>query len=181
MEYVFPNSIEEAAIMLDRVKPGWENKIDVERLNMGEYDRCILGQLYDGHYNEGIKELFNKNTYDNTTKNRSEIFCSADSKDTWLSEINKRLNPQSQTRDFAWALGQLKAGKRVTREIWGNQYLVFAGLETLVFFDTKGDSHCKIVMDNFLANDFKVVTPTIDEVAVGETFTHENKTFKRTE
>lgn len=33
------------AAYLDVVKPGWHNKIDVERLNLASCHQCVIGQL----------------------------------------------------------------------------------------------------------------------------------------
>ena len=48
--------IEAGIALLDEKVPGWEQHIDIQRLNMGDCKRCILGQLY-GDYNIGIKKL----------------------------------------------------------------------------------------------------------------------------
>lgn len=41
---------------LDEKKPGWESRIDIERLNLANPMQCVLGQLY-GEYTVGIVEL----------------------------------------------------------------------------------------------------------------------------
>ena len=38
-----------AARVLDTMNPGWESRININRLNMASFTDCVLGQLY-GHY-----------------------------------------------------------------------------------------------------------------------------------
>ena len=42
--------------LLDRVEPGWFHRIDVNALDVSQYDRCILGQLYKD-YRLGLSAL----------------------------------------------------------------------------------------------------------------------------
>jgi hypothetical protein len=42
--------------LLDEHMPGWELKIDVGTLDMGDCDVCVLGQLV-GEYTEGLHQL----------------------------------------------------------------------------------------------------------------------------
>jgi len=44
------------ALLLDEERPGWENEIDVDQLDMGHGGHCILGQLYGG-YSDGLIRL----------------------------------------------------------------------------------------------------------------------------
>ena len=44
------------AAMLDRVTPGWHERIDLAELNLGDCHDCILGQLY-GWYITGRDTL----------------------------------------------------------------------------------------------------------------------------
>jgi len=46
-----PKTVGEAAILLDEIKPGWHDQIDVNKLNQNLCDKCILGQLYGGYWN----------------------------------------------------------------------------------------------------------------------------------
>lgn len=43
--------------LLDKRMPGWDNRIDLYRLDMEDYRHCVLGQLY-GAYHRGIYSLF---------------------------------------------------------------------------------------------------------------------------
>ena len=42
--------VERGARLLDKRKPGWQDRIDLARLSVASADFCILGQLYAGHY-----------------------------------------------------------------------------------------------------------------------------------
>jgi hypothetical protein len=45
-----------AAAILDRVKPGWRDRINASTLDLTSNDLCVLGQLY-GHYRRGLVSL----------------------------------------------------------------------------------------------------------------------------
>jgi len=51
-----PANVERGAAFLDERDPNWPNKIDVGRLDLGDCERCILGQLYVD-YDEALTEL----------------------------------------------------------------------------------------------------------------------------
>ncbi len=42
--------IELGAQVLDEVHPGWVDRIDLEKLNLGSYSCCVVGQLNDGTF-----------------------------------------------------------------------------------------------------------------------------------
>ena len=43
-------TVERGAELLDKVQPGWEDKIDLDELDLSSCSACILGQLYmDAH------------------------------------------------------------------------------------------------------------------------------------
>ena len=44
-------------MLLDKVKPGWEQRINVETLNLESAMECVLGQLY-GSYADGLSALW---------------------------------------------------------------------------------------------------------------------------
>lgn len=50
------DSVQLGAAFLDGHVPGWEDRIDPERLDLGDGCDCILGQLY-GRYEDGLAEL----------------------------------------------------------------------------------------------------------------------------
>lgn len=42
---------------LDRQLPGWEEEIVLSKLDMGDYQHCVIGQLFDGAYSYGLQIL----------------------------------------------------------------------------------------------------------------------------
>lgn len=86
MFYPWPETIKEAAEVLDKAKPGWAKLININTLNMQSHTKCILGQLY-GDYIIGKQKLFGLNpepAWQGTPINNI--------RETWISEINIRLN-----------------------------------------------------------------------------------------
>lgn len=111
----FPNTISEAAKLLDREVSGWANQIDVESLDMTEPERCILGQLF-GNYANGRTSLFLHIPYN---CHNDTIFGSKVNKASWILEINNRLNKKdAKQMNFTEALELLKADKKVRRKCW---------------------------------------------------------------
>lgn len=49
-------AVHESALKLDELKPGWEERIDRERLNMASGRECILGQEYPT-FSEGLEAM----------------------------------------------------------------------------------------------------------------------------
>ena len=49
-------AVARGAALLDEKMPGWESRIDVQRLNITSYKDSMLGQLY-GRYNFGLDSL----------------------------------------------------------------------------------------------------------------------------
>ena len=49
-------AVERGAALLDEKMPGWESRIDVQRLNIASANDCIIGQLY-GRYWLGCDSL----------------------------------------------------------------------------------------------------------------------------
>lgn len=45
------------AIVLDRVRPGWAQDINLKKLDLADCEVCVLGQLY-GSFMEGAHQLF---------------------------------------------------------------------------------------------------------------------------
>lgn len=43
--------------LLDRVRPGWAKEVDLDRLDVGRCDRCVLGQVF-GSYGTGLVIAF---------------------------------------------------------------------------------------------------------------------------
>lgn len=104
----FPETIAEAAKLLDRKKRGWFKKINKDKLDMTWCRNCILGQLYLD-YSEGFHILFPGVHVDCTN---DKIFGNKVNKQIWIDEINQRLYPNKH-RTFKWALEQIKDNKTV--------------------------------------------------------------------
>jgi hypothetical protein len=51
-----PEEVKAGMALLDEKAPGWREKVDLDKLNMGGCVRCILGQIY-GHFDEGLTAL----------------------------------------------------------------------------------------------------------------------------
>lgn len=49
--------VDAGAKFLDQHHPGWDQLIDLARLNLESSDDCVLGQLY-GSYGRGLDRLF---------------------------------------------------------------------------------------------------------------------------
>jgi hypothetical protein len=52
--------VEAGATLLDAEWPRWQEDIHLEYLNMAAYDRCVLGQLFDGNYRDGVRIILGK-------------------------------------------------------------------------------------------------------------------------
>jgi hypothetical protein len=114
MTYQFSDAtnVKEGAILLDKEKPGWYNKIDINRLDMTGHRSCILGQLY-GEYEIGDTALFGKN------ERRSDddmAFGSEVDKNEWIKEIEAR------QPDFKWALSQIEHNVKVCHPARSEKY-----------------------------------------------------------
>lgn len=97
---ILPNRVRAGALIMDSVKPGWADKIDVSRLRVERIDDCIVGQafeIYDndfttqwGNWNDALEELGSR--HDRGTGNGFND--EGDRYDTlktlWVNEINKR-------------------------------------------------------------------------------------------
>lgn len=44
--YTMTQNIERGTALLDRERPGWENMIDLRRLDLASTNDCVLGQVY---------------------------------------------------------------------------------------------------------------------------------------
>ena len=50
------NAAHAGALFLDKRRPGWENEINVDRLNMEHGPQCVLGQLHETYW-DGLAQL----------------------------------------------------------------------------------------------------------------------------
>lgn len=48
--------VQNGSNLLDRVRPGWRDEIDLDTLDIGSLDCCVMGQLY-GSYTRGLDAL----------------------------------------------------------------------------------------------------------------------------
>jgi len=93
--YNYPNSIDEAAKVLDQFNKNWADKVDIVRLDMGHGNRCVLGQVFDAH-DIGLEQLFDVDFDEEIDTNRDEdyfidkIFGARASRELWIREIIKR-------------------------------------------------------------------------------------------
>jgi hypothetical protein len=91
----YPNSVSEAAILLDSEAPGWHNSIDLERLYLPSANKCILGQIYVSTpamtgYGRGMHILFKIDKDKAHFFQQDQIFGSKASHTDWVNEITKR-------------------------------------------------------------------------------------------
>lgn len=92
MLYNYPESIEQAAKILDEALPDWADTIEIDYLDMDCTRNCILGQLY-GYDINGIHELFGYETdYELIATLPCQVFGPYASIKEWTNEINKRLS-----------------------------------------------------------------------------------------
>jgi hypothetical protein len=90
----YPQTIEQAALLLDEVKPNWYEKIDLDKLDMHLGTSCILGQSYNG-YGSGIKEIFGKDFYNTRMDEELKddlVFGRSASREKWIEQISLRKN-----------------------------------------------------------------------------------------
>jgi len=96
--------VENGVKILDNYDPDWANKIDLEILNLGSFEGCILGQLFDDKKIDNpyrIAELFASDTsyFESQTWNEKEIMnilcesikCGFD---TYINEDVLKLNAE---------------------------------------------------------------------------------------
>lgn len=84
--------IENGMKILDEKNPGWESKIDLEKLDIGS-NRCILGQLYGdfcrGQFLLNMRELPSRYGFAMPEKLLAEYNLS-DLNQYWKDEIQER-------------------------------------------------------------------------------------------
>lgn len=87
--------VRKSALILDRLLPGWHQKIDTQDFNMGDPKRCIVGNLERAYSVETINNLgldclnigmgfYNPTTYQHTENGSAQL------KPIWLNQIKKR-------------------------------------------------------------------------------------------
>jgi len=145
MVRAYPNSIRQAAELLDKANPKWEKEIDISSLSMQNYSYCILGQLYKG-YGKGFMELFDYEAGDLCHDN---IFGTTADKKLWINEINSRLGTNF---DFAWATNQMAHGHKVQRKNWQKRWIKKASSGIGIF--TNLNEIANFAIDDFTAKDW---------------------------
>jgi len=125
MVYTYPQSVKEAAKILDKDMPGWEKKIDLENFHIHSTEYCPLSRVYGG-YSTGLRHLFGN------SNDTGGFFANRETNDEWLKEIqlrlDRKLNEVQEVHDFAWALRQMQQGKKV----------VYSGMDTELYFFIEG-------------------------------------------
>lgn len=96
----YPMTVAAGALALDQIMPGWFKRIDVSTLDMGMCDKCIIGQLNNGDSFLFSSLLRNFFVTDCVNIYSDGAFGHEASRDEWIGEINKRLNPPKPTELF---------------------------------------------------------------------------------
>lgn len=111
---------ERGAKLLDEKYPGWEHEIDVDKLDMYDHCRCILGQLY-GSYEKGKGEIFSDFRYCERI-HRCEVngFTISGSRYEWIAQISMRKNKMKEdTYTLALNKDEARTLLGVTKRIAG--------------------------------------------------------------
>lgn len=70
--YTLARQVEAGGRFLDKAKPGWAERIDLDKLRLENGDSCVLGQL-DGDYAHVRDELFNGGQFDPYSTEANEV------------------------------------------------------------------------------------------------------------
>jgi hypothetical protein len=54
---VFAKEIQKGILFLNEVEPNWRDRIDPSTLNLASITMCVCGQVFQDHYNEGMRHL----------------------------------------------------------------------------------------------------------------------------
>ncbi len=106
-KYQLPQSVKDAALILDVEIPGWYNAIALPKLNMKSCFYCILGQMFE-LYQTGMDKLFDVDFASRGMRDyRTNPFWGNENRKSWIFEIKLRLtmeaarsNEQSQATKF---------------------------------------------------------------------------------
>lgn len=140
MSYPYPNSVAEAAQILDNDNPGWYNKVDTDTLDMLDFKKCVLGQAY-GAYGDTRRRLMGENLCHNG------LYLWASMDEEWITEIKKRKGEKSDTENAIQAnvvalqlsadLLKLLPSRTVINDFLGNGWFVW----TTKIGDKEWNSH----------------------------------------
>lgn len=111
-KYPEPKCVEDIAVIFDKEKPGWYEKIDTNTLDLNSINLCPMGQVY-GQYNAiTVDSLMgrHKGFLGPTNFNRP----------AWIESINKRKNKVKELT-FGEAIALLLQGKKVRAKGWMNK------------------------------------------------------------
>jgi hypothetical protein len=164
-------TVAEAARLLDEKYPKWENKIDVDKLNLSEPYACILGQLYGG-WIEGKTAFFGIDYYD-VDYYTINLFCkNTDNREAWVSEILSRR--KNKGMNFEQALTLMRQGKYVRRRGWKNkEFRITINDKQFINQCRKSDSYWS--PDDCLSDDWELWQKSkkrFDELKYGDKFTY---------
>lgn len=82
--------VRKASESLDDIKPDWYKDIDLDTIDMGDCNECLLGQLFGG-YTDGIRTMIGSvNPYQRQDILRA--FNSDIPKELWKFEVEARRN-----------------------------------------------------------------------------------------
>lgn len=56
-------AVARGAKLLDKRVPGWARKVKLTMLNIASSANCVLGQLFEGSYGQGARELFSGGSF----------------------------------------------------------------------------------------------------------------------
>lgn len=119
MVYELPQTVVEAALVLDKDKPDWFRLVNLDIFNMGDCEKCISAQVYKKDWRDVQIRLFGKdNIESNEGKKTRNIF--AGSNILWIKEILFRRygNKTDEVHDFIWAMLRIKESKKIRQSDW---------------------------------------------------------------
>jgi hypothetical protein len=179
----YPDTIEEAAKILDAHCPGWETKVKSPRQNSSA--ECVLGQIF-GDWRTGMLQLFNVDM-DRLEGNPEEfnkyghdlIFGKYSPNEEWEKQLAlraKKVEPKLLT--FWEAMQALTEGKKVRRVTWEkNRYWMMVKSTSMVRSYTSGNMALDIPapFGCHLLNDWELYTElTFKDLKAGDKFTSHN-------
>jgi hypothetical protein len=84
-----PGTIEYEAERMDRLFPGWYNRINIETLDLQSCDHCIIGQA--AGWDEGFDRVYqDRLSRGECSFSARGFYAFTEHKDAWIAEINRR-------------------------------------------------------------------------------------------
>ncbi len=124
-EYVSPDwsvEIARGIEFLDRVSPGWESKINPLTLQLDNTEVCVCGQVFSGHYDEGMQRLaqeLNPNDFDVVYFAQSSDYAFNFPSVLGAEDLGSHVDAGSVTSE--WSLGYSLAAYELDK--WAREYL----------------------------------------------------------